>query len=173
MYKYQDADIKENYNILDVNRMDKKQLYTCLNRTTKFEYIHVNNQKLNRKCVPRLQPKLELMNSHFNSDFLYGEIYEVTFENSDKIYVGLTCEKLDIRLKCHATNKTSQVYKNRKYIPKIKLIVKAPSKDRKPLEKVENEWIHEYATKYGDKLLNIKSNSNLKRKEVNSRSVWK
>ena len=58
------------------------------------------------------------------------------------------------------------MYKNRKYIPKIKLIVKAPSKDRKPLEKVENEWINEYATKYGDKLLNIKSNSNLKRKGV-------
>ena len=40
----------------------------------------------------------------------------------------------------------SQVYKNRKYIPKIKRSVKAPSKDRKTLEKVENEWIHEYAT---------------------------
>ena len=59
------------------------------------------------------------------------------------------------------------MYRNRKYIPKIKLIVKAPSKDRKPFEKVENEWIHEYATKYGDvKLLNIKSNPNLKSKEV-------
>ena len=58
------------------------------------------------------------------------------------------------------------MYRNRKYIPKIKLIVKAPSKDRKPFEKVENEWIHEYATKYGNKLLNIKSNPNLKRKEV-------
>ena len=94
VYKYQDADIKENYNILDVNRMDKKQLYTFLSRTTKFEYTHLNNQKLNRKYVPRLQPKLELMNSHLNSDFLYGKIYEVTFENSDKISVGLTCEKL-------------------------------------------------------------------------------
>ena len=94
VYKYQGADIKENYNILDVNGKDKKQLYTCLSRTAKFEYIFLNNQKLNRKYVPRLQPILELMNSHFNGDFLYGKIYEVTFENSDKIYVGLTCEKL-------------------------------------------------------------------------------
>ena len=94
MYKYQGADIKENYNILDVNGKDKKQLYTCLSRTAKFEYVFLNNQKLNRKYVPRLQPKLELVNSHLNSDFLYGKIYEVTFENSDKIYVGLTCEKL-------------------------------------------------------------------------------
>ena len=134
VYKYQGADIKENYNILDVNGKDKKQLYTCLSRTAKFEYIFLNNQKLNRKYVPRLQPKLELVNSHLNSDFLYGKIYEVTFENSDKIYAGLTCEKLDIRLKWHVTNKTSQVYKNRKYIPKMKLIVKAPTIDRKTLE---------------------------------------
>ena len=47
------------------------------------------------------------MNSHFNSNFLYDKIYEVTFENSVKIYVGLTCVKLDIRLKCHATNETT------------------------------------------------------------------
>ena len=77
-----------------------------------------------------------------------------------------TCEDLNIRLKWHVSNKTSQEYKNRRYIPKIEFIVKAPSKDRKTLEKVENEWIHEYATKYGDKLLNIKPNPNLKRKEV-------
>ena len=48
----------------------------------------------------------------------------------------------------------------------MKLIVKAPTKDRKTLEQVGNEWIHEYATKYGDKLLNIKSIPNLKSKEV-------
>ena len=41
VYKYQGADINEPYNIHDVNRMDKKQLYTALSRTTKFEYIHV------------------------------------------------------------------------------------------------------------------------------------
>ena len=58
------------------------------------------------------------------------------------------------------------MYKNRKYIPKIELLVKALSKDRKTLEKVENEYTYEYATKYGDKLLNIKSNPNLKSKEV-------
>ena len=43
VYKYQGADINEPYNRYDVNRMDKKQLYTSLSRTTRFEYIHVNN----------------------------------------------------------------------------------------------------------------------------------
>ena len=35
VYKYQGADINEHFNILDVNRMDEKQLYTFLSRTTK------------------------------------------------------------------------------------------------------------------------------------------
>lgn len=34
VYKYQGADIDEPYNIYNVNRMDKKQLYTALSRTT-------------------------------------------------------------------------------------------------------------------------------------------
>lgn len=47
----------------------KKQLYMCLSGTTHYDYIHLHNQKLNRKYVVRLQPRLELLNSHFNSDF--------------------------------------------------------------------------------------------------------
>ena len=67
VYKYQRADINEHYNIHDVNRMDKKQLYTALSRTTKFEYIHLNNKELNNKYFNRKQPKLELINTKFNS----------------------------------------------------------------------------------------------------------
>lgn len=46
VYKYQGGTINKHYNIYDVNRMDKKQLYTALSRTTKLEYIHLNNKKL-------------------------------------------------------------------------------------------------------------------------------
>ena len=41
VYKYQGGDIDELYNIYNVNRMDKKQLYTSLSRTTKLEFIHL------------------------------------------------------------------------------------------------------------------------------------
>ena len=61
VYKYQGADIDEHYNVHDVNRMDKKQLYTALSRTTKFEYIHINNKELNNKYFNRRQPVLELV----------------------------------------------------------------------------------------------------------------
>ena len=49
VYKYQGADINEDYNIHDVNKMDKKQLYTALSRTTKFKYniSTENNPKRN------------------------------------------------------------------------------------------------------------------------------
>ena len=59
VYKYQGADINEPYNIYDVNKMDKKQLYTALSRTTKLEYIHLNNKEVNNKYVNRRQPLLE------------------------------------------------------------------------------------------------------------------
>lgn len=55
--KYQGADIDEPYNIYNVNRMDKKKLYTTLSRTTKLDFIHLNNNALNKKYVIREHPK--------------------------------------------------------------------------------------------------------------------
>ena len=68
VYKYQAADIDEHYNIYNVNRMDKKQLYTALSRTTKLEYIHLDNKYLCKRYLPRALPVMEILNSYFNSD---------------------------------------------------------------------------------------------------------
>ena len=142
--------------------MDKKQLYTALSRTTKFEYIHLNKNEINSIYKIRQHPNLELINSRFNSQFNNGKIYEIKFDN-DKIYIGSTCEELEKRLEWHLKNKNSQVYKNRKYNPKTKLIVNAPSESKKSLEKVENGYIQEYSELYGDNLINIRSNPLKKR----------
>ena len=64
------------------------------------------------------------------------------------------------------TNCKSQVYKNKDKNPKIELIVKAPSSDKKSLEKVENEHIHEYGEIYGEKMINVKANPNIKPKKI-------
>ena len=125
VYKYQGADIDQHYNIYDVNRMDKKQLYTCLSRTTKYEYIHLDSHEVNYCYRIREQPRLELVNSHFNSDYLKGKIYKITLEKCDKVYIGSTCEELETRLKWPVSNNTSQVFKNKRYNPKIELVVKA------------------------------------------------
>ena len=165
VYKYQGADINEPYNIYDVNRMDKKQLYAALSRTTKLEYIHLNNKEINNKYFNRRQPMLELTNSKFNSLYKNGKIYKVVFDN-EKVYIGSTCEELETRLKWHLWNTKSQVFEHKNNNPKIQLIVKAPSYDKKSLEKVENGYINEYADKYGKHLLNIKSNPNLKARKI-------
>ena len=86
VYKYEGADIDEPYNIYDVNKMDKKQLYTALSRTTKKEYIHVNNKEFSNKYFNRKQPLIELINSKFNSLYKNGKIYKITF-NNDMIYI--------------------------------------------------------------------------------------
>ena len=128
----------------------KKQLYTALSRTTKLDYIHLNNIEVNNKYVNRRQPLLELMNTKFNSLYKNGKIYKVTFDDG-RIYIGSTCEELETRLYWHLTNCKSQVYKNKDKNPKIELIVKAPSSDKKSLEKVENEFINKYGEIYGKK----------------------
>ena len=165
VYKYQGADIKEPYNIHDVNRMDKKQLYTALSRTTKFEYIHVNNKKFNNKYFNRKMPVLELTNSKFNSLYKNGNIYIVTFSD-DSIYVGSTCKDLQTRLKYHLANNKSQVYKHEDKNPKIELIVNAPSKDKRSLENIENGYIKEYAEIYDKKLSSKRCNPKLKTKNI-------
>ena len=60
VYKYQGADINEPYNIYDVNRMDKKQLYTALSRTTKLDYIHL------QYCAKRMQTNFAEFRLLFN-----------------------------------------------------------------------------------------------------------
>ena len=67
VYKYQGAEINEPYNIYDVDRMDKKELYTALSRTTKLEYIHLNYKELKNQYFNRKLPTIELISNVHNS----------------------------------------------------------------------------------------------------------
>ncbi|XP_068677184.1 uncharacterized protein [Montipora foliosa] len=163
VHKYQGADINEPYNVFDVEKMDKKLLYTALSRTTKYNYIHLDNKKLNTQYKIRKMPPLELTNAKFNSLYSEGKIYKILID--DKVYVGSTCEDLATRLSRHLKDPKSQIYKFRKKKPQIELIVKAPTNDKKSLEKIENAYIEDYANKYGVLLLNVKANP-LKPKKV-------
>ena len=163
VHKYQGVDINEPYNIFDVEKMDKKLLYTALSRTTKYNYICLDNSKLNTQYKIRKMPFLELTNAKFNSLYSEGKIYKILVD--DKVYVGSTCEDLETRLSRHLKDRKSQIYKYRKKKPVIELIVKAPTNDKKSLEKIENAYIEDYAVKYGVLLLNVKANP-LKPKQV-------
>ena len=60
VYRYQGSTITEPYNIYDAEKMNKKQLYTSLTRTTKLDHIHL------------------MVNSYLNDDYecdYYSEKY--------------------------------------------------------------------------------------------------
>ena len=111
VYKYQGGTINKHYNIYDVNKMDKKQPYTALSRTTKLEYIHLNNKKLKIKYTKSPYIKMETVNSYFNDDYNSGQIYHIIFEHNDKVYVACSIRNLQTRLQEHITDKKSPVYK--------------------------------------------------------------
>lgn len=103
VYNYEGADINESYNIYDADRLDKKQLYTALSKTTKLGYIHLNNKQLNSKYFNRKKSNLELINAKWNSLYKNGKIYKVTFIDK-KVYIGSTYEELKTGLKWHLSN---------------------------------------------------------------------
>ena len=162
VYKYQGADIDENYNIHDVEFMDKKQLYTALSRTTKLEYIHLDDNDLKKRYFIREQSKEEIAKTTSDLKYNNGKIYKIKFSNGE-LYVGSTCDDLETRLKWHLVDKKSVVHKKKLLRPKIELIVNAPCFDKKTLEAVEMKWIDWYASDYGDKLVNVRGNRSRKR----------
>ena len=122
VFKYQGGKIDEHHNIWDTHKMDVKEMYTSLSRTTKLEYIHLDNKKKCRWYREREQAEMIIVNSYFNADYQNGKIYQITFENNDKIYVGCTTQLLEDRLDEHYLNQKSAVYKYRDDNPKIDLI---------------------------------------------------
>lgn len=57
------------------------------------------------------------------------------------------------------------MFKHRHNNPKIELITNAPSFNKSSLVNVENGYIAEYAEKYGERLLNVRSNP-IKKKKI-------
>ena len=97
---------------------------------------------------------METINSYFNDDYHNGEIYEITFQNNDKVYVRSSIRNLQECLTEHITDKKSPIYLCKNDNPTIVPIIKAPCKDRTELNNVETEYIRQYSEKYGDRLLN-------------------
>ena len=75
--------------------MDVKEMYTSLSRTTKLEYIHLDNKKICKRYREREQDNMIIRNSYFNADYQNGEIYEVTFELNSNYHFGSTTKEID------------------------------------------------------------------------------
>ena len=134
-HKYQGAEIDQHYNIFDTEAMNKKQLYTALSRTTKFEYIHAENLK--SKCEYNAKNKHEVV-SIGHTEYQKGKIYKIQFEDGS-IYIGSTIKTLETRLKEHLSDTKSIVYKNKDKNPKIELVIDSTCEDKHKLEKNAKE----------------------------------
>ena len=66
VYKYQGGTINQHYNIDDVEKMDTKQLYTALSRTTKLDHIHLDTLKLKEQYEITMPDDYVIVNSYFN-----------------------------------------------------------------------------------------------------------
>ena len=154
VYKYQRGTISTPYNIYDVEKMDKKQLYTALSRTTELNHIHLDTTKLNSEYKIRMPPLCVTVNSYFNDDYHNRQIYKITFKHNNKLYIGSSIRNLQERLNEHVTTKSSAIFKYKDDEPIIMPIIRAPCKDRQELNRVEAEYIRYYSEKYGDRSLN-------------------
>ena len=108
--------------------MDKKQLYTALSRTTKLDHIHLT--KLNEMYANNKPPQIVMVNSYFNDDYHNGQIYKITFEHNNKLYIGSSIRNLQERLNEHVTTKSSAIYRYKGNDPVITPIIRGPCKDR-------------------------------------------
>ena len=136
--------------------MDKKQFYTALSRTL-LDHIHLDTTKLNPKYEIRMPSRTVTVNSYFNDDYHNSQIYKITFEHNNKLYIGSSIRNLQERLSEHVTTKSSAIYQYKGDNPVITPIIRAPCKDRQELNRVEAEYIRYYGKKYGDRLLNKQS----------------
>ena len=92
VYKYQGDDVDENYCIWDIERMDKKMVYTAISRTTKWEYVHVGERGVKRKDTAIESTNIKQLKTYV-TEYSKGKIYKITFDGG-KIYIGQTCKEL-------------------------------------------------------------------------------
>ena len=89
------------------------------------------------------------VNSYFNDDYHNGQIYKITFEHNNKLYIGSSIRNLQERLNEHVTTKSSAIYQYKGDNSVITPIIRVPCKDRQELNRVEAEYIRCYSENMG------------------------
>ena len=151
--KYQGDKIDFHYNIFDTEKMSANELYTALSRTTRFEYIHLESQKLRKEYFFHDYDDEEntIYNARKNK-YSEGKIYVVKY--NEKYYIGSTTEnKIETRLSEHIKCKQSPLFGA--VGAEISLLTSVSVYNRQELEEIEAVWIHRYIKEHGkDKMLN-------------------
>ena len=139
VYKYQGDTIREKYNIYDSSQMCRKELYTALSRTTKFENIHMVNPN---KIYGYKGRSFTHVKPYMDKEYKNGKIYFIKFiDGIEKFYIGSTTKELNDRLNQHQNNPKSPIYKR---VAEIHLLSRTPCLSKKELEGIEGKFINRY-----------------------------
>ena len=92
-------------------------------------------------------------------DYSKGKIYKVLNDLDDDVYIGSTCQSLNMRMVGHRKARTGKQYKNYKLYRKmneigvahfyIELIKETPCENKEQLRAIEGEYIRKYGTLNG------------------------
>ena len=148
-HKVQGTTIYEKYNIMNLGRMTKERLYTCLSRATKMEDIHLNMSELKKEYKSEYDG---LIFNEIENNNIKGEIYLVECGITGYFYIGMTLRNKDIRSKEHNTDEKSVVFQMMKE-PKFNLIGSVIGTE-KMVRKYERDYIIHYKNLYGDNCIN-------------------
>ena len=84
------------------NGIDKKELYTtALSRSTRLEYIRLENKEVRVVCCDKVNKDPEQV-SVGRSEYQHGNVYKVVF-NDESVYIGSTCRTIEKQLANHAS----------------------------------------------------------------------
>ena len=139
VHKYQGGTINEPFCIHNANVMGKKELYSALSRTAKYEYLHIGRTG----SIYSVKEKKVLEMTPFKTEYHTGKIYYNEFmkDGVQQLYIGFTVNTLEKRLTEHQSDKRSPIYQCQ---ATINLICNAPCRDKGELETIENKYINMY-----------------------------
>lgn len=169
VHKFQGSEIKEDYCIYEIERMDKKLLYTALTRGASLDKVHFNYT--NKVFTTRVYKNVPVCVDVAKPNIITGRIYAMTNDNG-QAYVGSTTKAIEKRYQEH---KEEAVNKNMKDFmatnPEIICVaeIKYCDVDKNCLLRLEDEYIKQYSNDY--EMMNCKINIKNKDKATKQQVV--
>ena len=153
--RYQGSEIREHFNIHEMNKMNFNQAYTAISRGITLDKVHF---QYTPKKFFKVKPNLACIEVKLAPHTLDGKIYMITDSKQSFTYIGSTVRTLEQRLKEHqekpVNKKMAQYIKNKDIV--IKLIDEMKCVNVSSMLSLENEYIAKYAKMADHNLVNIK-----------------
>jgi predicted GIY-YIG superfamily endonuclease len=167
VHKFQGSEIKEDFCIYEIQKMDKRLLNTALTRGQTLDKVHFNYTT--KKFIVRKFNEKSIASKIHVPQHKTGRIYLITNDQGQG-YIGSTEKQIEERFEEHKTeavNRNMEDFMKSKV--KIVLVQEIKFTNKKTLLILEDQKINEYAEKY--ELMNVKINIRDKPKGIKHKQV--